>query len=153
MEKEQQRMAKRQVAVLMHQGISWKEATATVGVHISRSTAYRWLEAWRSHGEAAFQERRHGHLVKLRGPVATILEMLLKQAPEMPSREVQTALQQQCGISVSIGHLNRVRRQHDLSSRTARKKKNSFSSPPSQNAPGNKEQEDSFCSPQPIKQV
>lgn len=153
MEKEQQRMAKRQVALLMQQGSSWKEATATVGVHISRSTAYRWLEAWRTQGEAAFQEGRHGHLAKLREPVATVLETLCQHAPETPSREVQMALQKQFGISVSIGHLNRVRRQYGLSSPTARKKKNRSSPLPSRNAHGNKEQEDCFCSQQPIKQV
>ena len=153
MEKEQHRLNKRQVAVLMHQGISWKEATATVGVQISRSTAYRWLETWRAHGEAAFQDGRHGHLANLREPVATGLETLCQHAPETSSREVQMALQEQFGISVSVGHLNRIRRQQGLSSRTARKKKNSFSSLPSQNAPGNREQEDCFCSPQPIKQV
>lgn len=153
MEKEQQRLAKRHVALLMHQGTSWKEATATVGVHISRSTAYRWQTAWRTRGEAAFQEGRHGHLTKLREPVATVLETLCRQAPDMPSREVQTVLQKQFGISVSIGHLNRVRRQHGLSSRAAQKKKNRFSSPPFQNAPGNREREACFCSPQPTKQV
>jgi transposase len=104
MEKEQQRLAKRQVAVLMHQGTFWKEATATAGVHISRSAAYRWLNAWRTHGEAAFQEGRHGHLAKLREPVATALEALLKPAPETPSREVQMALQQQFGSSAKMVH-------------------------------------------------
>lgn len=39
MDKERQRAAKQQIALLMEQGTSWKEATATVGVHISRSTA------------------------------------------------------------------------------------------------------------------
>src|SRR5215467_8930894 len=128
MEKEQQRRAKQQVAVLMHQGSSWKEATATVGVRISRSTAYRWQTAWRTQGEAALQDGRHGHLSKLREPVVAVLETLCQQAPETRSREIHVAFQQQFGISVSIGHLNRVRRQHGLSSRTARKKKNRFSS-------------------------
>ncbi len=139
MDKEQQRAAKQQIAALMEQGTPWKEATARVGIHISRSTAYRWLEAWRTYGEAAFQDGRHGHLAKLREPVGTVLQSLCQQAPETPSREVQMALQKQFGISVSIGHLNRVRRQQGLSSRAARKKKNRFSSPPPRNVLGKME--------------
>lgn len=139
MEKEPQRMARQQVAVLMHRGTSWREATATAGVHVSRSTAYRWLKAWRTQGEAAFQDGRHGHVAKLREPVATALETLLKPTPEMPSREVQSALQKQFDISVSIGHLNRVRCQHGWSSRTARKKKNRSSPTPSKITPGDRE--------------
>lgn len=107
----------------MHQGRPWKEATATVGVHISRSTAYRWLEIWRRHGEAALLDGRHGHPGKLREPVLTFLEARLKPTPETPSREVQAALHNQFGITVSIGHLNHVRSQLGLSSRTAQRKK------------------------------
>lgn len=124
MDEEQQHAAKRQVASFMQQGISWKEATATVGIHISRSTAYRWLEAWRRRKEAALQDGRHGHPAKLREPVLTFLETMLKSAPEIPSREVQAALHKQFGISVSIGHLNHVRSQLGLGSRAARRKKN-----------------------------
>ena len=69
MEKEQRREAKQHLVVLMHQGISWKEAIATVGVHISRSTAYRWVQGVQSRGEAALLDRRHGHPTKLREAV------------------------------------------------------------------------------------
>jgi transposase len=69
MEKEQRREAKQHLVVLMHQGISWKEARATVGVHISRSTAYRWVQGVQSRGEAALLDRRHGHPTKLREAV------------------------------------------------------------------------------------
>src|SRR5205085_8237304 len=53
MEKEQRREAKQHLVVLMHQGISWKEAIATVGVHISRSTAYRWVQGARKRSRNA----------------------------------------------------------------------------------------------------
>ncbi|TME64970.1 MAG: hypothetical protein E6I59_06180 [Chloroflexi bacterium] len=69
MEKEQRREAKQHLVVLMHQGISWKEARAAVGVHISRSTAYRWVQGVQSRGEAALLDRRHGHPTKLREAV------------------------------------------------------------------------------------
>lgn len=106
MDKEQQHAAKQQVASLMQQGISWKEATATVGINISRATAYRWLGAWRVQGEAAFQDGRHGHPTKLRGPAWTFFEEMVKAAPETPSREIQAALRQQFDLTVSIGYLN-----------------------------------------------
>lgn len=92
MDKEQQRRAKQQVAFLMQQGISWKEATATVGITISRVTAYCWLAAWCTQGAAAFQDGRHGHPVKLRGPALSLLEERVKAAPETPSREFQAVL-------------------------------------------------------------
>lgn len=131
MDKEQQRRAKQQVAFLMQQGIPWKEATATVGITISRATAYRWLEAWRTQGAAAFQDGRHGHPAKLRGAALSLLEERVKAAPETPSRELQAALHQQFDLTVSIGHLNHVRAHLGLGSRTARREKNRFSCLPS----------------------
>ena len=124
MDKERQRATKQQIAMLMEQGTSWKEATATVGVSISRSTAYRWLAAWRTQREAALQDGRHGHPAKLRGAAWALFEERVKAAPETPSREIQAALRQQFGLTVSIGHLNQVRSQLGLGSRAARRKKN-----------------------------
>ena len=124
MDKEQQRQTKQQLAVLMEQGTSWKKAAESAGLHISRSTAYRWLDTWRMQREAAFQDGRHGHPAKLRGPAWTFFEEMVKAAPETPSREVQAALHQQFDLTVSIGHLNRVRSQLGLGSHAARRKKN-----------------------------
>lgn len=124
MEKEQQQEAKQQVASLMQQGLSWKEAIATVGVTVSRSTAYRWLTAWRLQGATAFQDGRHGHPAKLRGAAWALFEERVKAVPETPSREIQATLRQQFGLTVSIGHLNQVRSHLGLGSRAARRKKN-----------------------------
>lgn len=125
MEKEQRREAKQHLVVLMHQGISWKEARATVGVHISRSTAYRWVQGVQSRGEAALLDRRHGHPTKLREAVLQWLVATCRANPQMPSREVQAALQEQFDIYVSIGHLNRVRGQLGIENHRGRSKKNS----------------------------
>jgi transposase len=122
--KEQQRQVKQQFAILMQQGMSWKEAAANVGLSISRSTAYRWLAAWRAQREAAFQGGRHGHPAKLRGPVRAFFEEMVKAAPETPSWEIQAALHQQFNLTISIGHLNHVRSYLGLGSRAARRKKN-----------------------------
>ena len=123
MEKEQRREAKQHLVVLMHQGISWKEARATVGVHISRSTAYRWVQGVQSRGEAALLDGRHGHPTKLREAVLQWLVATCRANPQMPSREVQAALQEQFDIYVSIGHLNRVRGQLGIENHRGRSKK------------------------------
>ena len=120
MDKEQRYKAKEQVACLMREGISWKEATTRVGIQVSRATAYRWLAAWRALGAIAFQDGRHGYPAKLRESVRTTLEVMCHQAPEMPSQEVQVALQHQFGISVSIGHLNHVRAQLGIGNHVGR---------------------------------
>src|SRR5258708_10664744 len=109
MEKEQRREAKQHLVVLMHQGISWKEARATVGVHISRSTAYRWVQGVQSRGEAALLDRRHGHPTKLREAVLQWLVATCRPNPQIPSHHVQAALQVHFDIYVSIGDLNGVR--------------------------------------------
>lgn len=81
MEKEQRLEAKQHLVVLMHQGISWKEARATVGVHISRSTAYRWVQGMQSRGEAALLDGRHGHPTKLRQAVLQWLVATCRAKP------------------------------------------------------------------------
>jgi transposase len=150
MEKEQRSRAKEQVVFLMQEGTSWKEAATGVGIQVSRATAYRWLAAWCAHGTIAFQDGRHGHPAKLRKPVRTTLEAMCRQAPETPSQEVQAALQHQFGISVSIGHLNRVRAQLSIGNHVGRLKKNNNRSVLHRKLNGKRELEDSFLSP-PLK--
>jgi transposase len=120
---EQRFLAKKHMIVLMQSGHSWQDASRQAGVQISRSSAYRLLQAVRLRGEGALQDGRHGHPAKLREPVLTFLETTVKPAPETPSSDVQAALHKQFGITVSIGHLNRVRAQLGLGSRVARRKK------------------------------
>lgn len=117
-------LAKKHLVVLMQSGSSWQDASKQAGVQISRSSAYRLLQAVRLRGDEALQDGRHGHPAKLREPVVTFVEATVKSTPEMPSREVQTALSQQFGITVSVGHINRIRAQKRLGSRDARRKKN-----------------------------
>ena len=103
MEKEQRREAKQHLVVLMHQGISWKEARATVGVHISRSTAYRWVQGVQSRGEAALLDRRHGHPTKLREAVLQwLVARLSRQSTDAKPAPVQAALQEQFDIYVCV---------------------------------------------------
>jgi transposase len=122
---EHDQAAKAHLVMLMQMGYSWREAQAQAGVHISRSTAYRLLQTAQTRGAAAFQDGRHGHPAKLREVLLQWLLATCRADPQMPSREVQAALQEQFGIHVSIGHLNRVRAQLGIGNHVGRLKKNS----------------------------
>jgi transposase len=100
--------AKAHLVMLMQMGYLWHKAAASAGLQIGRSTAYRLLKAVRTQGETAFQDGREGHPTKLQAAVLQWLLTTCRAAPQMPSREMQVALQEQFGIHVSIGHLNRV---------------------------------------------
>ncbi len=153
MDKEQRQASRRQMVLLMQAGQGWQEAARLAGVQVGRSTAYRLLQAFRVRGEAALQDGRHGHPAKLHKEVLTFLEALCRQAPALPSREVQAALHKQFGVLVSVGHLNRLRAKLGLGSRAARTKKNILSVPPSGNPIGKMGQEHCFFWQQPTKQA
>jgi len=112
MEKEQKQAAKVQMMELMQTGHHWQEAATQAGVKTSRSTAYRWWQAYRSQGEKALQDGRHGHPAKAREPVLAWLESTEGQAPQASSRQVQAQLEEQFGFRISITHLNRLRAAH-----------------------------------------
>lgn len=122
--REQRFLAKKHMVVLMQSGYSWQDASKQAGVQVSRSSAYRLLQAARLRGDEALQDGRRGHPAKLRGPAWTFFEEQVKAAPETPSWEIQTVLHQQFGLTVSIGHLNHVRSYLGLGSRAARREKN-----------------------------
>lgn len=110
------------MVALVQAGHPWQEAAAIAGLHIGRSAAYQLLKKVRKRGEAALQDGRHGHPAKLREPVRKWLETTCHEAPQTPSREVQAALQECFGILISIGHLNRIRAELGIGSRTVRGK-------------------------------
>jgi transposase len=124
MQEDQRRAAKGQLIALMQAGHPWHEAAAMAGVQIGRSAAYQLLRNVRLRGNAALQDGRHGHLAKLRRPVREWLEAMCREAPDTPSHVVQAALQERFGILVSIGHLNRVRAELGVGSRTPHRGKN-----------------------------
>ena len=110
-------MARVQVVEAMEQGLPWHEAVKLAGLQISQSTAYRLRQRMRQGGKQALQEGRHGHPAKLRGPVQQCLKDYCQAAPGTPSRIAQQALQNRCGIVVSISHLNATRAALGLGSR------------------------------------
>ncbi len=120
MEAKQAQEAKRQMMVLMQEGTSWQEAASRAGVQTSRSTAYRWFAAYRTQGEAALDDGRHGHPAKVREPVLQWLAERCRSAPQTASSHLQAELQEHLGVKISITHLNRIRAAHGLSRRVAR---------------------------------
>ena len=124
MQAEQRSAAKGQMIALMQVGHPWQEAAAMAGVQIGRSAAYQLRRNVRLRGDAALHDGRHGHLAKLRPPVREWLEATCREAPDTPSHVVQAALQERFGILVSIGHLNRVRAELGVGSRTPHRGKN-----------------------------
>jgi transposase len=141
--------AKAHLIMLMQAGYPWHKAVAATGLHISRSTAYRLVQAAQTQGEAAFQDKRQGHPGKLRDAILQWLVATCHAHPQMPSREVQAALQEQFGISVSIGHLNRVRAQLGMKNHRGRSKKNHNRSLLLLTPNGRKAQE--LCSSSPLR--
>jgi putative transposase len=118
MQEEQRRAAKGHMIALMQVGHPWQEAATMAGVRIGRSAAYQLLRNVRTHGEIALYDGRHGHPVKVRAPMLQWLESTYGKTPHTPSRMVQAALHERFGITVSIGHLNRIRAKWGGGSRT-----------------------------------
>lgn len=125
MDNEQRRKAKRQVIDLMQAGRSWQEAASEASVQISRSTAYRWFQQFRTQGEAALHDGRHGHIAKVHQPIQEWLEARCCREPSLPSSSLQKELNAHFGVLVSITHLNRIRAAHGLERQLARMGKKS----------------------------
>lgn len=147
MEKDQQRLKKRRILELVQTGHSLQEACTAEGIHMCRSTAYRLRREVQARGEIALHDGRHGHPAKLCEAVRQWLVTTCCAAPQMPSRELRTALQEQFSIRVSIGHLNRVRAELHVANRVGRQKKNTTFHLLRMNFSGKKVQVDCFLLP------
>lgn len=106
-----------QVVERMAGGESWQAALQAVGVQASESSVYLWRQKWRSGGQAALVDGRHGQRHKLNDALRTWLQSSCAAAPERSSRELQAAIWQQFGVAVSQGHLNLLRAQWGVSRR------------------------------------
>jgi len=125
MESEQRQTTKKQMMVLMQEGYPWQEAASRAGIDISRSTAYRWFQQFRTQGEAALHDGRHGHIAKMHQPIREWLEARCRQEPSLPSSSLQKELNAHFGVLVSITHLNRIRAAQGLERQPARMEKKS----------------------------
>ena len=102
MEDEQRQWAKKQMMVLMQEGYRGQEAASRAGVRVSRSTAYRWFQQYRTQGEAALHDGRHGHTAKMHQPIREWLEARCREEPGLPSSSLQKELNAHFGVLVSI---------------------------------------------------
>jgi transposase len=124
LEAEQRQMAKKQMMVLMQEGSPWQEAASGAGIRISRSTAHRWFQQFRTQGEACLHDGRHGHIAKMHQPIQEWLQARCREEPDLPSSSLQKELNAHFGVLVSITHLNRIRAAQGLERRPARMEKN-----------------------------
>jgi transposase len=129
MENAQRWGAKKQMMELMQEGYPWQEAASRAGIHTSRSTAYRWFRQFRTQGEMALHDERHGHTVKMHQPIRAWLEARCREEPSLPSSSLQKELQAHFDVLVSITHLNRIRAAHGLERQPARMGKKSGPQP------------------------
>ncbi len=104
----------------MRRGQPWREAAREAGLAVSRATAYRLLRRRRMEGEVALYDRRHGHPYVLRAPVRHWLQAYCRAYPTQSGRLIQAVLWEQCGLTVSISQINRVRSTLGLSCRAHR---------------------------------
>jgi transposase len=125
MESEQRQTAKKQMMVLMQEGYPWQEAANRAGIQTSRSSAYRWFQQYRTRGEAALHEERHGHTAKMHQPIRAWLEARCREEPSLSSSSLQKELHAHFGVLVSITHLNRIRAAQGLERQPARMGKKS----------------------------
>jgi transposase len=124
MKDEQRQAAKKRMMALMQEGYSWQEAARLSGIQTSRSTAYRWFQQFRTQGEAALHDGRHGHIAKMHKPIREWLAARCRQEPNLPSSSLQHELNVHFGVLVSITHLNRIRAAQGLERQPARMEKN-----------------------------
>jgi transposase len=125
MESEQRQVAKKQMMVLMQEGSPWQEAASRAGIRISRSTAYRWFQQFRTQGEAGLHDGRHGHIAKMHPPIRAWLQARCREEPGLSSSSLQQELNAHFGVLVSITHLNRIRAAHGLERQPVRMGKKS----------------------------
>jgi transposase len=125
MKEEQRQAAKKRMMVLIQEGYSWQEAARLSGIQTSRSTAYRWFQQFRTQGEAALHDGRHGHTAKMHKPIREWLEARCREELSQPSSSLQKELNAHFGVLVSITHLNRIRAAHGLERQLARMEKKS----------------------------
>src|SRR5260370_2403303 len=109
MNKKHYQAAKAHLVACMQQGQACQRASASAGLQISQSNAYRLWRVFRQHGEIAFSDGRHGHPSKLRGVARAFLEERCRETPQTPSSTIQMELRERFDLHVSISQINRVR--------------------------------------------
>lgn len=108
-EKQTKVAAKLRLVQATQAGASWREAAQTVGLTISRSTAYRYRKGFHHFGEAALHDRRKGHPSKLKAATQTWLVEYCRLHPQITTSQLRQVLKEYFEITVSERRLRDVR--------------------------------------------
>lgn len=111
MNREEQLYGKQRLVAAMQEGQRWHDAVILAGLPLHRSAAYHLVKRVCSEGEEAYIDHRHGHPSKMRAPLRDWLVAYCRQYPDHSARLIQAALQSECDMTISIGHINSLRRQ------------------------------------------
>jgi len=109
--REEELCAKQRLVAAMQEGQRWHDAVLLAGLPLHRSAVYHLVKRVRTIGEEAYIDHRHGHPSKMRAPLCDWLVAYCRQYPDHSARLIQTALRSEYGLSISIGHINYLRRQ------------------------------------------
>jgi len=82
------------------------------------STPYQLVKRVHNGGEEAYIDHRHGHPSKMRAPLREWLVTSCREHPDHSARLIREALQDEHGVTISIGHSNSVRRQLGIGRKT-----------------------------------
>ncbi len=115
MDREEEFHAKHQLVAAMQEGQRWNDAVTLAGLPLHRSAAYHLVKRVRTEGEEAYIDHRHGHPSKMRAPLRDWLVAYCRRYPDHSARLIQAALQSECDTTISIGHINFLRRQLGIS--------------------------------------
>lgn len=111
MNREEQLHAKQRLVAAMQEGQRWHDAVTRAGLPLHRSAAYHLVKRVRTEGEEAYIDHRHGHPSKMRAPLRDWLVAYCRRYPDHSARLIQAALRNECDMTISIGHINLLRRQ------------------------------------------
>jgi len=125
-QRNERQVAREQMIVALLAGQSWQVVSQEPGAPLKRAMAYRLLQAVRERGNAALQDGRRGHPIKLRGEARAFLEACCREAPCISGPTLQTALRERFDLQVSVSQINRIRAALGVSnpSRNSQQKKN-----------------------------
>jgi len=114
-EDEPRQRAKKQMMVLLQAGQPWQEAAQIAGVQTSRSTAYRWLQQFRTTSEKRpCTMGGTGTSPRCASPSRSGWKPGVGRRPSLPSSSLQKELNTHFAVLVSITHLHRIRAAHGM---------------------------------------
>src|SRR4051812_12945340 len=124
MTRQEREAARAKFLALFAQGYSWSAAAQAADLAISRATAFRLRQRAQLRGDQAVVDQRHGHPYLVSPALRDWTHAFCQRNPAVPTRLLQAALRAEFGTTISLTHLNRLRRALGVAApRTTRSKK------------------------------